>query len=184
MSDNATITQPGSILQIDPAHVHVGFAAKHLMIATVRGQFSTVTGQVQFNEAKPSASKVSVTIDTHSLDTREPRRDAHLKSADFLEVEKFPVITFESTRIEGDVAGSFTLTGQLTIRGVTRPISLQVNREGTVRDPWGGTRTGYAAHGKLKRSEFGLTWNQALETGGVVVGDEVAISIELELIHQ
>ncbi|MEO8032403.1 MAG: YceI family protein [Gemmatimonadota bacterium] len=172
-----------STLQIDTAHSNVEFAVKHLMIATVRGRFARLSGHVDFNEAFPAASTVAVTIDTASLDTREDKRDAHLRSADFFEVEKYPEITFRSSRIEGNVAGSFKLVGALTIKGNTRPVTLEVTSEGQATDPWGNLKSGYSAKGKIKRSEFGLSWNQVLEAGGVLVGDEISISIELELLH-
>ena len=113
---------------------------------------------------------------------REAQRDTHLKSADFFDVEKFPTLTFRGTRIAGDPAGGFTLTGQLTIHGVTREVTLDVTSEGRGKDPWGGDRAGYSATTKIKRSEFGLTWNQVLEAGGIAVGDEIKIAIDVELV--
>lgn len=170
-------------LQIDPAHSTVEFAVKHLMISTVRGHFSKISGYVDLDSANPAASKVEVTIDSASIDTREAQRDAHLRSADFLEVEKYPAMTFVGTKIDGNPDGAFKLTGNVTIKGTTRPITLDVTSEGKVKDPWGGVRTGYSAKTRLKRSDFGLTWNLLLEAGGVTVGDEIAITIELELVH-
>ena len=180
---SATQTAGVTTWKIDPAHTSVEFSVKHMMITTVKGRFTDVTGTVATDESKPAGSRVDVTIATASIDTREPQRDTHLKSADFFEVDKFPAITFRSTRIEGD-AGEFKLTGDLTIHGVTRPITLDVTYEGRGKDPWGGERIGYAATGKIKRSDFGLMWNAALETGGFLVGDEVKISLDIELVRQ
>lgn len=171
---------------IDPAHSHVEFGVKHLMIATVKGRFAVVRGTVRTDDADPAKAQVEVEveIDADSIDTREPQRDAHLKSADFFDVEKFPKLTFVSTRIHDVDGDDFTLTGDLTMHGVTRPVTLSVTREGRGKDPWGGERAGFSATGKIKRSEFGLTWNQALETGGFVVGDDIKISVDVELVRQ
>ena len=180
----STAIQAGTTTwKIDPAHTGVEFAVKHMMIATVKGRFTDVAGTVTIDEADPAASKVDITINAASLDTREPQRDTHLRSGDFFDVEKYPTLTFRSTRIEGN-APEFKLTGDLTIHGVTRPITLDVTHEGRGKDPWGGERVGYSATGKLKRSEYGLTWNAALETGGFLVGDDVKIAVDVELIRQ
>ena len=169
---------------IDPAHSHVEFAIRHLMIATVKGRFGIVRGTVQADDADPAKGRASIEIDVDSIDTRESQRDAHLKSADFFDAERFPTITFTSTRIT-DVSGDrFNLIGDLTMHGVTREVALDVTSEGRNRDPWGGERAGFTATTKIKRSEFGLTWNQALETGGVLVGDDVKVSLEIELVRQ
>jgi polyisoprenoid-binding protein YceI len=169
---------------IDPSHSHVAFAVKHLMISTVRGQFSEVTGSAAWNAEQPARSRVEVRIGAASLDTREPQRDVHLRSADFFHADRFPAITFVSRRVEGDLAGQFTLIGDLTIRDVTREIVLQGSAEGVTTDPWGGERAGFSATGTINRRDFGLTWNQALEAGGVLVGDEVKLSIDVELLKQ
>ena len=154
------------------------------MISTVKGRFAAVSGTVIGAEGNPSGAQVEISIDPASIDTREPQRDAHLKSADFLDVERFPALTFKSRRAD-DVSGdTFKLAGDLTIHGVTREVVLDVTSQGRTSDPWGNERTGFAATTKIKRSDYGLVWNQALETGGVVVGDEVRISIEAELIKQ
>jgi polyisoprenoid-binding protein YceI len=168
--------------RIDAAHSHVEFAVKHMMISTVRGRFTDVTGTVQSADDDPAAGLADISIAAASIDTREPQRDAHLRSADFLDVEKFPAITFKSTRIDGITRDGFRLTGNLTIHGVTREAVLDVTAEGRGKDPWGGERAGYSATTKIKRSDYGLLWNQALETGGLLVGDEVKINIDLELI--
>jgi polyisoprenoid-binding protein YceI len=172
--------------KIDPTHSHAQFGIRHLMISTVKGRFGAANGTVVTDESDLSRSKVDVAIDVNSIDTHEAQRDAHLRSAEFFDVEKYPTIDFRSTRIT-DVASDnseFKLIGDLTIHGVTREVSLQVTSEGRGKDPWGGERAGFSAHTKIKRSEFGLTWNQVLETGGFVVGDEVKITVDVELVKQ
>jgi polyisoprenoid-binding protein YceI len=180
----ATAATEKTTWQIDAAHSHVEFAVKHLMIATVKGRFGAVSGTVTVNGDDPAGAAVAVSIDAASVDTREPQRDGHLKSADFFDVEKFPTITFASTRVEKTGGDTLRLTGDLTIHGVTRPITLAVTDEGRAKDPWGGERRAFSATGKVNRKDFGLLWNQALEAGGVLVGDEVKISIEVELVRQ
>src|SRR5438105_2004736 len=174
---SATLTAPvteatTTTWKIDPSHTNVEFSAKHLMIATVRGRISNVEGSIYADERNPANSSVEVSLKAATLDTRIDQRDQHLRSADFLDVEKFPDITFNSTRVEGK-KDEFKLYGDLTIRGTTKPIVLDVTFEGRTKDPWGGERIGFSARGKIDRREFGLTWNQALETGGVVVGNEI-----------
>jgi polyisoprenoid-binding protein YceI len=168
--------------KIDPSHSHLEFAVRHLMISTVKGRFGVVEGTVQTDEANPAKADVSVTIDAASIDTREAQRDAHLKSADFFDVASFPTLTFRGGRVAGEPGDRFTLTGDLTIHGVSREVTLDVTSEGRGKDPWGGERAGFSAHTKIKRSDFGLTWNQLLEAGGFAVGDEVKISLDVELI--
>lgn len=167
--------------KLDPAHTLVEFSAKHLMITTVKGRITDIEGTIHSDEQDPQNSSVEAVLKAASLDTRTDQRDQHLRSADFLDVEKFPEIKFRSTRIQGDKK-SFKLTGDLTIRDITRPITLDVEFEGRNRDPWGGERVGFSAKGKIDRREFGLTWNQALETGGVVVGNDIKINLEVEAI--
>jgi polyisoprenoid-binding protein YceI len=182
MSSTATSAGILTTWSIDPAHSHVEFAVKHLMIATVKGRFGVVHGTVQTDDADPARGIAEIEIDVDSIDTREPKRDAHLRSADFFDVEKYPKITFRSSRIT-DVSGDrFKLSGDLTIHGVTREVTLDVTSEGRGRDPWGGERAGFSATTKIKRGDFGLTWNQALETGGFVVSDEVKVSLDIELV--
>jgi polyisoprenoid-binding protein YceI len=173
---------PGArtIWTIDPAHTGVEFAVRHLMISTVKGRFAKVEGTVTTGEDLTTA-EVGITIHAESIDTREPQRDAHLKSADFFEVEKFPTLTFKSRKVERAGADDYKLTGDLTIRGVTREVTLDVTSYGFTADPWGNEKAGFSAATKIRRSDFGLTWNVALEAGGVVVGDEVKIAIEAEL---
>jgi polyisoprenoid-binding protein YceI len=171
----ATTQAPATTWNIDPSHTNVEFSVKHLMISSVKGRFAQVSGTA-------TGDQIEVTIGAASIDTRQEQRDAHLKSADFLEVEKFPTITFKSREIDGDVDGEFRLAGDLTIHGVTRPVTLDVTSEGRGKDPWGGERAGFSAKGKIDRRDFGLHYNQALETGGVVVGHDVKISIDVELV--
>lgn len=169
---------------IDPAHAEIGFAVRHLMIATVRGRFGAVTGTVTVDEQDPKCSTVDVTVDVSSIDTRQEMRDNHLKSPDFFDVEQYPTMHFVSKRIDGDVNDEFRITGDLTIRGVTREVTLTATLEGRTRDPWGNERAGFSVSGKINRHDFGLNWNQALETGGVMVGAEVKLTIDVELVHQ
>ena len=169
---------------IDPAHAEIGFAVRHLMIATVRGRFGAVSGTVTVDEENAKNSKVDVTVDVTSIDTRQEMRDNHLRSPDFFDVEKFPTMHFVSKRIEGNTKGEFQVVGDLTIRDITREVALTATLEGRTRDPWGNERAGFSATGKINRREFGLNWNQALETGGVMVGDDVKLTIDVELVHQ
>jgi polyisoprenoid-binding protein YceI len=154
------------------------------MIATVKGRFTEVSGLVRSHDTDPAKGDVDITISVASIDTREPQRDAHLRSADFFDAEKFPTITFKSRRITDVKGDHFKLVGDLTIRGVQKEVVLDVTSQGRARDPWGGERAAFTATGRIKRSDFGLNWNQALETGGVLVGDEVKISIDVELVKQ
>ena len=167
--------------KIDPSHTIVEFSAKHLMISTVKGRLTDIEGTIVADEDELTNSSVDVTLKAASIDTRTEQRDHHLRSPDFLHAEQFPVITFRSTKIEGD-REDFSLTGDLTIREVTKPITLKVTFEGQTKDPWGGERIGFSASGKIDRRDFGLTWNQLLETGGAVVGNEIKIAVEVEAI--
>ena len=178
-----TTTQTTKTYALDPAHTTAEFVVRHLMITKVRGRFTSVTGTIVVPDGSNVPDSVDVTIDASSIDTREPQRDAHLKSADFLEAEKYPAITFKSTGFEG-VGDAFEVRGELTIHGVTREVVLYTTFEGRTTDPWGNDRIGYEAHTKISRKDYGLEWNQALETGGVVVGDEVKIELNVEAIAQ
>ena len=169
---------------VDGAHAEVGFSVRHLMISTVRGRFGGISGTVTFDETKPAASKVDVTIDVSTIDTRQEQRDGHLRSPDFFDVANHPTMRFVSKRVDGNLDGEFKVVGDLTIRGTTREVTLDVTAEGRGKDPWGNLRAGFSAKGKINRSEFGLTWNQALEAGGVAVSDEVKLLIDVELIRQ
>ena len=173
----------GTTWQIDPAHTHVEFSVKHLMIARVKGRFAGVSGTVELAPGL-TGSTVDVAIDAASIDTRDAKRDAHLRSADFFDVERFPELTFRSRRVVPTGMGEFSIVGDLTIRGVTREVTLAVADEGRNTDPWGGERAGFSATTEVDRREFGLTWNQALETGGVLVGNEIRIALEVELVKQ
>ena len=168
---------------IDPAHTNVEFAVRHLMISTVKGRFGDVKGTVHLDLANPAAARVDVTIAANSIDTRNGDRDTHLRSADFFDVEKYPELHYVSRKIDALPDGTFRVLGDLTIRGVTREVPLVATLEGTGADPWGGHRAGFSASGKLNRSDFGLLWNSVLEAGGVVVGEEVKLSIEAELVQ-
>jgi polyisoprenoid-binding protein YceI len=169
---------------IDPAHSQVEFAVRHLMISTVRGRFAGVKGTVVADHDNLENAEVDVTIDVHTIDTREAQRDAHLKSADFFDAERFPVLTFKSNRVTDVKGDRFKLIGDLTMHGVTKEVALDVTAEGRGKDPWGGERAGYSAIAKVNRSDFGLIWNQVLETGGIAVGDEIKIALDLELVKQ
>ncbi len=173
--------QEETIYQVDPAHTTVEFVVRHLMIAKVRGRFTAFDGQIELAPGSDLPTSIAATIDAASIDTREEQRDAHLRSADFFEVEKCPHLIFESTRIQG-TPDDFTIDGKLTIHGITRDVKLKGSFEGRATDPWGGLRVGYAAHGTISRKEFGVAWNAALETGGVVVGDEVRIELNVEAV--
>lgn len=168
--------------KLDPTHSTVEFSAKHLMITTVKGRIADIEGTIYTNENDPKSSSVDATLKTASIDTRTDQRDQHLRSADFLNVEQYPEIKFRSTRIEGSKQ-EFKLTGDLTIRDMTRPITLDVTFEGETKDPWGGNRVGFSATGKIDRREFGLTWNQLLETGGVAVGNEIKLGLEIQAVR-
>ena len=168
---------------IDPSHTTVEFVAKHMMITTVKGRFAELAGTIVADEADIGSSSVEVTMQAASLDTRSEQRDAHLRSPDFLDVEHYPEVTFRSTAVRGSKK-AFTLEGDLTIRGVTRPITLDVEFGGEGKDPWGGTRASFSAHGKFDRRDFGLTWNVALETGGILVSNDVKINIEAQVVLQ
>lgn len=167
--------------KLDPAHTLVEFSAKHLMITTVRGRIGEVEGTIYTDESDPKKSSVEAVLKGASIDTRNEQRDQHLRSADFLNAEAFPEITFKSKRSDGD-AKHFKLVGDLTIRGTTREVTLDVEYGGRTRDPWGGERVGFSASGKIDRRDFGLVWNQALETGGVVVGNDIRINLEVEAV--
>ncbi|HZI30202.1 MAG TPA: YceI family protein [Gemmatimonadaceae bacterium] len=166
---------------IDPAHTQVGFSVKHLMITNVKGRFPQVSGTVRLDPAT-SQPEVDVSIDANSITTGDPKRDAHLRSADFLHADKHPTLQFRATRLDGNVDTKFTLDGDLTIRGVTRPVTLYVIAEGRANDPWGNSKAGYTATTHISRKDFGLEWNVALEAGGVLVGDDVKITIEAQLV--
>lgn len=167
---------------IDPSHSTIGFAVKHLMISTVRGRFADFSGTISVNEAEPAKSTVSVTIKAASIDTRAEQRDAHLRSPDFFDAEQHPTLSFVSKRVEGNPAGSFKVIGDLTIRGVTHEVALDATFDGTGKDPWGNERRAFSAQAKINREQFGLTWNQALEAGGLLVSPDVKIEVESQFV--
>jgi polyisoprenoid-binding protein YceI len=176
-----------STWQIDPAHSSVEFAVKHMMFTTVRGRFKDLKGTIEVDESNPDNSKVDVEIAAASLDTGVADRDGHLRSADFLDVENKPTLTFKSKRIEGAMkkeGDRFRIIGDLTIRDTTIEITLDATYEGTGKDPWGGTRAGARATATIDRRDWGLKWNQALETGGILVANEVRIEVEVQAVKQ
>ena len=169
---------------IDAAHSEVNFTVRHMMISNVRGQFQKFSGAVEFDEANPANSKVDVQIEVASVNSKEEKRDGHLKSPDFFDVEKYPYLTFKSTRVEVKDASHARLIGNLTIRDVTKEVSLDVEYNGSAKSPWGTTNAGFSGKTTIKRKDWGLNWNVALETGGWLVGDDIHIAIELEIVQQ
>lgn len=168
---------------LDQSHSHVGFRVRHLMVAKVRGRFTEVAGTISIAD-DPVSSSVEVTIPLASIDTRDEQRDAHLRSPDFLDVEQFPTMTFRSTGVREVGEGRYEVAGDLTLRDVTKPVTLQVAFDGSARDPWGGERAAFSATGRLNREDFGVTYNQVLETGGVLVGKDIELDIEVEAVKQ
>ena len=167
---------------VDYQHSDVSFSVRHMVFAKVRGHFTKWTADLKFDPASPTSSSVSVTIDATSIDTREPQRDGHLKSPDFLDVEKYPQITFKTTKVEKAGDKKYTVTGDLTIHGTTKAVNLDVEELGGGKDPWGNQRVAFAGKARVDRKEFGLQWNQALETGGVLVGESIDIELDIEAI--
>lgn len=170
-----------SLWNIDSSHSGVHFSVRHMVVSKVRGRFAKYTGTVHLDEDL-TKSRVEVTIDAASIDTGVADRDAHLRSADFFDVERFPSLTFRSTRVERIDDEKFRLLGSLTIRDVTREVVLQGSYGGRSKDPWGNERAGFEAKASLDRKDFGLTWNQALELGGVLVGERVELELEVEVV--
>jgi polyisoprenoid-binding protein YceI len=178
-----TTTTNATRWTMDPAHSTVSFSVRHLMITNVRGEFQKASGEVTYDAARPEATRISATIDVASVSTREPQRDTHLRSAEFFDAEKFPTITFVSKRARAAGDGRVDVTGDLTIRGNTREVTLAVSDITTEHpDLWGNTRIGATASTKIKRSEFGVLYNPILETGGIAIGDEVAITLDVSLV--
>jgi len=180
--EGVTIPQPGTFV-IDPAHTTVGFAARHLMVSKARGSFGEVSGEITIGE-NPLDSTVTARIGAASIDTGHADRDAHLRGPDFLDVARFPHLTFRGLRVAHVRGSDFVLAGELTIRDVTRDVELSVEFEGVARSPWGQEVVGFTATTEIDREEFGITWNQALETGGVLVGRKVKIEISAEATRQ
>ncbi|HEY2378569.1 MAG TPA: YceI family protein [Gemmatimonadaceae bacterium] len=184
MTTTATPATGVTTWTIDPTHSLVEFAVKHLMISTVKGRFADVKGAIRYDESEPKQSRVEIEIPIATITTQNEQRDNHLRSPDFFDAEHHPTMTFKSKRIDGDLQGEFKLIGDLTIRGNTREVTFDAEFQGRGRDPWGGERMGFAANGKINRKEFGLHWNQALDAGGWVLGDDIKMSIEVELVKQ
>jgi polyisoprenoid-binding protein YceI len=168
---------------IDPAHSRIAFHVRHLMISNVHGQFERWSGAVELDPEQPTQARVRLDIDAASVDTREPKRDAHLRSAEFFDVEQHPTIMFEATEIERHTLDDYEVAGNLTIRGVTRRVLLDVKRSEMIVDHVGQQRVAFAVSGSISRKDFGLTWNFVLETGGVMVGDKVSLTAEIETIR-
>jgi polyisoprenoid-binding protein YceI len=169
---------------IDQAHSSVSFSINHMMIAKVHGGFEKLSGVLMYDPDQPANSKVEVTVDAASINTREAQRDQHLRSADFFDVEKYPSLTFISKRIEGS-GGEYKVTGDLTIHGVSKEVTLDVEGPSSeMKDPYGNLKIGASAVTKIKRKDFGLTWNAALEAGGFLVGDDVNITLEIQFVKQ
>jgi len=193
MSDTATTTlvrsvagievpEPGTYV-LDTSHSQVGFVVKHMMVSKVRGRFDDFAGTINISE-DPAASSVEVSVQLDSIDTRDAKRDEHLRSADFFTTDQHPTMTYRSTGVRHDGGNRWLVDGELTLLGVTRPLQLEVEFEGAAKDPWGGSRIGFSAKGEVDREDFGMTFNAALETGGVLVGKKAVIEIEAEAVKQ
>jgi polyisoprenoid-binding protein YceI len=169
---------------IDSAHSAIHFSVRHMVVSKTRGRFTKFGGQLEFDPDNPEAAKVQVTIEPASVDTADSQRDGHLRSADFFDVEKFPTASFKSTRVEDLGGDKYRISGDLTIRGVTKPVSFDATFEGSGKDPWGGERAGFSGGTTIDRRQFGLAWNKTLETGGVLVGEKVELSLEVEAVKQ
>ena len=169
---------------IDPSHSQIQFAVRHMMISNVRGRFEDFSGTVDFNENDLSTLAVDVSIDTASINTRDEKRDEHLRSADFFNSAEFPTMTFKSTGVEKVNDSNLKLHGNLTIMGTTKPVTLDIEYAGTVVSPWGTTSAGFSASAKINRKEWGLVWNATLEAGGLLVGEDIKIELELELVKE
>jgi polyisoprenoid-binding protein YceI len=171
--------------EIDPAHSNAQFSVRHMMISNVKGEFAKLSGTVTYDQKDPTKSLVEATLDVASINTRDAKRDAHLKSPDFFDVAKYPTITFKSTKVQTAGPGKLKVTGKLTMHGVTRDVTLDVDGPtAEVKDPWGNTRVGASARTQLNRKDFGINWNAPVPTGGVVVGEEIPISLELEFLKK
>jgi polyisoprenoid-binding protein YceI len=168
--------------KIDPSHSAIQFSVRHMVISKVRGAFTRWTGELAFDADQPAASAVSVRIDASSIETHEPKRDEHLRSADFFDVAVYPEITFSSRSVEARGKERYRVIGDLTIRGTTRSVELDAEFLGLGADPWGGQRVAFQARGSVHRKDFGLTWNQVLETGGVLVGDQIEITLDVQAV--
>ena len=168
--------------EVDPTHSTIGFVARHAMVAKVRGGFTEFTGTLSLDGSDPSTSSAQLTIMSASFESKNAERDAHVKSPDFLDAEQFPTLTFTSTSVKQKSDETFIVSGNLTIHGVTKPVDVTFELLGTSQDPWGNTRIGFEGKAEISRKEFGLVWNVALETGGVLVGDTVKLELDIEAI--
>ena len=183
MTTATTPQTAASTWAIDPAHSVAEFKVKHMMISNVKGQFTGISGTLERHDGDATKSKIEVTIDAASINTRDEQRDAHLKSADFFEVEKFPTLSFKSTRVIPKSQDNRAVEGELTIHGVTQTVRFEVEGPtAPAKDPWGNTRIGVSATTKINRRDYGLTWNTALEAGGILVGEEVTITLDLQFV--
>ncbi|GHF39337.1 polyisoprenoid-binding protein YceI [Amycolatopsis bartoniae] len=167
---------------LDPTHTRIGFVARHAMVTKVRGAFNEFTGTAQIDGENPERSSATVTIEAKSIDTRNADRDAHLRSNDFLQMDEHPQITFRSTSVKQTGEDTFDVTGDLTIKGVTKAVTIPFSYEGTAQDPFGNTRVGFEGSVVINRKDFGITWNAALETGGVLVSDKVTLEFEVSAV--
>jgi polyisoprenoid-binding protein YceI len=186
MTTSTTPVATTTTWNIEPNHSLVEFSAKHMMITTVKGRFRDVSGTIVIDDANPARSRVEASMAAATIDTGVAQRDQHLVSADFLDAENHKTITFKSKRIEGarvEAGEEFTVVGDLSIRGTTREVTLKASYEGRGKDPWGGERISFTATGKIDRRDFGLTWNQALEAGGILVSNDIKISIEVQAVR-
>jgi len=183
MATASTVVPQTTTWKVDPSHSVAEFKVRHMMVSNVKGHFSGIAGSVTIDESDIARSRAEATIEVASIDTREPQRDTHLKSQDFLHAEKFPTLTFKSTGIARKGAGALEVAGDLTIRGVTRRVVFDVDGPAApAKDPWGNVRIGLSATAKIDRKDYGLNWNAVLEAGGLLVGDEVTITLEVELL--
>lgn len=171
------------VWNIDPAHSQVQFTVRHMMISNVRGRFEEFGGSIDFDPTDLSTLTAEIEIAASSINTREARRDAHLRSADFFDADLYPTVRFKSARVEVVSASHLLIHGDLTIRDITRPVTLETEFSGIAKSPWGTTSAGFSARTRINRKEWGLTWNQTLETGGILVGDEIKIEIEVEVMQ-
>jgi polyisoprenoid-binding protein YceI len=170
--------------QIDPAHSRVGFVARHAMVTKVRGQFSDISGQLDLDEEDPTRSSAEVTVQMQSVNTGSDQRDDHLRGPDFFHVEEHPVMTFKSTQAEPAGDDRYRLTGDLTIKGVTRPVTFEIEHTGAAKDPWGNLRVGFEGKATVNRKDWGLAWNVALEAGGILVSDKITIELDIAAVKE
>jgi len=183
-TETAATTTGLATWNIDPAHSTVEFGIKHMMIATVKGRFGTLSGTLQFDGSDITGGSVEATIDVSSISTNEPNRDGHLRSPDFFHVEQHPHMTFKSSKVEHVEGDEYRITGDLTIRDVTKPVTLDVTHEGQITDQYGKRRIGFAAETSISRKEYGLTWNQMVENVGAIAGDKVKVNLHIEAVRQ